>query len=70
MVNIDHASLMCLFLTQGNACTRFASCHGSGLHCHHPRDCLNELRDETIEHLQQLLAVRKLFRLVKLSNVQ
>lgn len=27
-----------------------------GLHAHHPRDCLNYLRDRSVEELQELLA--------------
>ena len=36
-------------------CKVSADCARAGLHCHHPRDCLYHLRDNSISNLQALL---------------
>ncbi|KAK3086203.1 hypothetical protein FSP39_015157 [Pinctada imbricata] len=43
-----------MFDSQG-MCTKYRSCRGKGLHCHHPRDCFYYLRDNDIPELQKLL---------------
>lgn len=41
---------------QGAQCQVHQECAHMGLHAHHPRDCLNYLRDRSVEELQELLA--------------
>ncbi|XP_013410818.1 uncharacterized protein LOC106173998 [Lingula anatina] len=36
-------------------CKMYSKCATSGLHCHHPRDCLFYLRDNSVKDLQKLL---------------
>lgn len=41
-----------------HSCRKLSDCDKRGLHCHHPRNCLYYMRDNSIQQLQQLLQAK------------